>query len=289
MSKTIQWYPGHMAKARRIIGEDLRLVDVVIEVLDARLPRSSANPALKEMIGSRPSIVVLNKADLADPLVSEAWVRHFEAAGNQAVLFNAVTGAGTKQLLQKAKQAGMPAIEKLVKKGIRPRPVRIMIIGIPNVGKSSLVNRIVKTATVKTGDKPGVTRGRQWVRVATELDLLDTPGILPPSLPDQRSALLLSICGAIKDTLFDLDEAVSELICQLKCRYPARFAERYLKERSLDDLSPEAMLRAAAEAQGMLGREGVVQVQNMSRMILADFRQGRLGPMSFEEPEVRQR
>ena len=285
MSKTIQWYPGHMAKARRIVGEDLKLVDVVIEVLDARLPRSSANSVLTEMIGSKPTVIILNKADLADPTVNEAWVRHFATKGRPAALLNAVNGAGIRQLLQKAKQAGAPTIAKLVKKGLRPRPVRIMIVGIPNVGKSSLINRVVKTSSVKTGDKPGVTRGRQWVRVAAELDLLDTPGILPPSLPDQRSALLLGICGAIKDTLFDADEAVLELINQLESRYPGRFCERYLKESSGPPNTPEDLLRAAAEAQGMLGKEGAVQVQNMARMILADFRQGRLGPISFEEPE----
>lgn len=284
MSKTIQWYPGHMAKAKRIVGEDLKLVDVVIEVLDARLPRSSANPVLSEMIGIRPVVIALNKADLADSAVNEAWVRHFEATGHQTSLINAVTGSGIRQLMQKARLAGAPAIEKLVRKGLRPRPVRIMIVGIPNVGKSSLVNRIVKTSSVKTGDKPGVTRGRQWIRVAAELDLLDTPGILPPSLPDQSSALLLGICGAVKDTIFAVDDAVLELIAQLEAKCPGKFAERYIKDQPAADLAPEQLLRLAAEAQGLLGREGTVQVQNMSRMILADFRQGRLGPISFEEP-----
>lgn len=287
MSKTIQWYPGHMAKARRIIGEDLKLVDVVIEVLDARLPRSSSNPVLQEMVGSRPSVIALNKADLADPSVNEAWIRHFEASGRQSALLNAVNGEGIRPLMQKAKMAGAPAIAKLVNKGLRPRPVRIMILGIPNVGKSSLINRVVKTSSVKTGDKPGVTRGRQWIRVAADLDLLDTPGILPPSLPDQRSALLLGICGAVKDTIFDAEDAVIELIGQLETRYPGKFGDRYLKERLATSLSPEALLYAAAEAQGMLGRDGVVLVQNMSRMILSDFRQGRLGPISFETPEIR--
>ena len=276
-----------MAKARRIVGDDLKLVDVVIEVLDARLPRSSANPVLTEMIGSKPAVIALNKADLADPAVNESWVRHFESAGHPAALLNAVNGDGIRQLMQKAKQAGAPAIARLVKKGLRPRPVRIMIVGIPNVGKSSLVNRVVKTTSAKTGDKPGVTRGRQWIRVAAELDLLDTPGILPPSLPDQRSALWLGICGAIKDTLFDADEAVIELISLLESRYPGRFGERYLKDRSTQHVAQEGLLRAAAEGQGLLGRDGAVQVQNMARMILADFRQGRLGPISFEEPKPR--
>ena len=284
MSKTIQWYPGHMAKAKRIVGEDLKLVDVVIEVLDARLPRSSSNLALAELIGAKPTVIALNKADLADPAVTDAWVRYFESSGRPAALINAVTGNGLRLLLQKAKQAGAPAIEKLVKKGLRPRPVRVMIVGIPNVGKSSLVNRFAKTASAKTGDKPGVTRGRQWIRIAAELDLLDTPGILPPSLPDQRSALLLGICGALKDTIFDVDEAAIELIYQLECRYPGRFGDRYLKERQLGNPAVEELLEAAARAQGLLGKEGAVQVQNMARMMLADFRQGRLGPISFEEP-----
>ena len=274
-----------MAKAKRIVGEDLKLVDVVIEVLDARLPRSSSNLVLAELIGTKPTVIALNKADLADPAVNEAWVRHFESSGRPAALINAVTGNGLRLLLQKAKQAGAPAIEKLVKKGLRPRPVRVMIIGIPNVGKSSLVNRFAKTSSAKTGDKPGVTRGRQWIRVAAELDLLDTPGILPPSLPDQRSALLLGICGALKDTIFDVDEAAIELIYQLETRYPGKFDDRNLKVRPEGKPAVEDLLEAAARAQGLLGKEGAVQVQNMARMMLADFRQGRLGPISFEEPD----
>ena len=284
MSKTIQWYPGHMAKARRIVGEDLKVVDVVIEVLDARLPRSSSNPVLKELIGTRISVVALNKADLADPTVTDAWVKFFEAAGRPAALLNAVNGKGIRHLMLKAKLAGAPALDKLAKKGIRPRPVRVMIIGIPNVGKSSLVNRVVKTASAKTGDKPGVTRGRQWIRVDKDVDLLDTPGILPPSLPDQESALLLGICGALKDTIYDTGEAALELIHQLEVRYPGKFRERYLKGRLIQATTVEGLLEEAALAQGLLGKEGVAQIDNMARMILADFRQGRLGPISFEAP-----
>jgi ribosome biogenesis GTPase A len=273
-----------MAKAKRILIEDLKLVDVVVEVLDARLPRSSANPVLKELIGSRPSVIALNKADLADPEVTEAWVKYFEAAGQPAGLLNAVDGKGVRQLLQKAKQAGAPALAKLTKKGLRPRSIRVMIIGIPNVGKSSLVNRVVRTASAKTGDKPGVTRGRQWIRVDGDVDLLDTPGILPPSLPDQKSALLLGLCNALKDTIYDTGEAVLELIHQLEVRYPGKFQERYLKGLTVQIDSAEELLEEAARTQGLLGKEGVPQIDNMARMILADFRQGRLGPISFELP-----
>lgn len=276
-----------MAKAKRIVAEDLKVVDVVIEVLDARLPRSSANPVLNELVGTRPAVIAMNKADLGDPAVNEAWVKYFEASGRPAALLNAVEGKGIRFLLQKARQAGAPALNKLTKKGLRPRPVRVMIIGIPNVGKSSLVNRVVRTASAKTGDKPGVTRGRQWIRVEGEVDLLDTPGILPPSLPDQKSALLLGICGALKDNIYDVVEAALELINQLETRYPARFRDRYLKGRTPESTTLEGLLEEAARAQGMLGREGVVQVENMARMMLADFRQGRLGPISFETPEER--
>ena len=283
-SKTIQWYPGHMAKAKRIVAEDLKLVDVVVEVLDSRLPRSSSNPVLQELIGGRPVVIALNKSDLADPLVNEAWVRYFESSGRAAALINAVDGKGIRMLMQKVRQAGSAAMAKLAGKGLRPRPVRVMIIGIPNVGKSSLVNRVVRTASAKTGDKPGVTRGRQWIRVDANVDLLDTPGILPPSLPDQKSALLLGLCGALKDTIYDTDEAAMELIHQLEVRYPGRFQERYLKGKVLDSPSLEDLLSEAARSQGLLGKEGTPQIDNMARMILADFRQGRLGPISFEEP-----
>ena len=285
MSKTIQWYPGHMAKAKRILAEDLKVVDVIIEVLDARLPRSSANPVLQELIGARHSVIALNKADLADPAVSEAWVKHFEKAGRPAAMINAVDGKGIRQLISKARQAGAPIIDKLVKKGLRPRPIRLMIVGIPNVGKSSLVNRVVKAAPARTGDKPGVTRGRQWIRVEGDVDLLDTPGILPPSLPDQKSALRLGICGAIKDTLFDPMEAVIELIQQLERRYPGKFQQRYCKQVADPGVAAEIILEQAARDQGMLGKDGVVLIDNMARMILADFRQGRLGQVSFETAE----
>ena len=287
MSKTIQWYPGHMAKATRILNDDLKVVDVVIEVLDARLPRSSANPVLQELIGSRPTVIALNKSDLADPVVTEAWVRFFEKQGRPAALLNAVDGKGIRNLIQKAKQAGAPALEKLTRKGLRPRPVRVMIMGIPNVGKSSLVNRVVKGALTKTGDKPGVTRGRQWIRVDSDVDLLDTPGILPPSLPNQQSALLLGICGAIKDTIYDSGEAVLELIRQLEIRYPGKLQQRYLKGGAFAGNTPEEVLEQAARLQGQLGKDGIVQTENMARMMLADFRQGRLGPISFEMPEDR--
>ena len=273
-----------MAKAKRIVAEDLKVVDVVIEVLDARLPRSSANPVLKELIGNRPSVIALNKADLADPAITEAWVKHFEAAGQPAALLNAVDGRGVRQLLLKAKQAGAPALAKLTKKGLRPRSVRVMIIGIPNVGKSSLVNRVVRTASAKTGDKPGVTRGRQWIRIDGDVDLLDTPGILPPSLPDQKSALLLGLCNALKDTIYDTGEAALELIHQLEVRYPGKFQERYLRGKTAQYESAEELLEEAARIQGLLGKEGIPQVDNMARMILSDFRQGRLGPISFEIP-----
>lgn len=284
MSKTIQWYPGHMAKAKRIVAEDLKVVDVVVEVLDARLPHSSSNPVLKDLIGVRPVVVALNKSDLADSAVNDAWVHYFDTKGRPAALINAVDGKGIRQLMQKVRQAGSAALAKLQNKGLRPRPVRVMIIGIPNVGKSSLVNRIVRSASVKTGDKPGVTRGRQWIRVDANVDLLDTPGILPPSLPDQKSALLLGLCGALKDTIYATDEAAMELIRQLERRYPGRFGDRYLKGRDLSVQSLEELLAEAARTQGLLGKEGIPQIDNMSRLILADFRQGRLGPISFEEP-----
>ena len=273
-----------MAKATRILNDDLKVVDVVIEVLDARLPRSSANPVLQELIGVRPAVIALNKSDLADPAVTEAWVRFFEKQGRPAALINAVDGKGIRNLIQKAKQAGAPALEKLTRKGLRPRPVRVMIMGIPNVGKSSLVNRVVKGALTKTGDKPGVTRGRQWIRVDSDVDLLDTPGILPPSLPNQQSALLLGICGAIKDTIYDSGEAALELIRQLELRYPGKLRQRYLKGGEIAGTTPEDLLEKAARLQGQLGKDGVVQTENMARMMLSDFRQGRLGPISFETP-----
>ena len=279
-----QWYPGHMTKAKRMMQENIKLIDLIIELVDARIPMSSRNPDIDELGKGKARIILFNKSDLADAGLNQEWESFFKEKGYFVQPLNAKNGAGIKNIQALVQESCKEKIERDRRRGIKNRPVRAMVAGIPNVGKSSLVNRVVRTASAKTGDKAGVTRGRQWIRVDANVDLLDTPGILPPSLPDQKIALLLGLCGALKDTIYDTDEAAMELIHQLEGRYPGRFQDRYLKDKKMESSSLEELLSEAARSQGLLGKEGTPQIDNMARMILADFRQGRLGPISFEEP-----
>lgn len=285
-TKDIHWYPGHMAKATRAVAGDVGLVDVVVEMLDARFPLSSANEALEKLLQSKPRIIALNKADVADPAVTELWVDHYASVGIDAIPIDSVTGDGIGRLMQLVRKAGGPAVNKLVAKGLRPRPFRIMIVGVPNVGKSSLVNRLSRKVVVKTADKAGVTRGKQWLRIAADIDLLDTPGILPTRLPDREGALRLAAGGAIKDSLFDPAEVACFLITLMHSDYPEKFARRYLGERSFESSVAEDLLAAATQNKGLLAKQGALQTENMARMILADFRQGKIGRISLERPSL---
>lgn len=283
-TKDIHWYPGHMAKATRAVAGDVALVDVVVEMLDARFPLSSANEALEKLLQSKPRIIVLNKSDVADPAVTDLWVEYFAALGIDAIPMDSVTGDGLGRLMQLVRKAGGPAVSKLVAKGLRPRPYRIMIVGVPNVGKSSLVNRLSRKVVVKTADKAGVTRGKQWLRISADIDLLDTPGILPTRLPDREGALRLAAGGAIKDSLFDPVEVACFLIALMSRDYSEIFVCRYLGKQVMEISTAEELLAAAAKNKGLLAKQGALQTENMARMILADFRQGKIGRISLERP-----
>ncbi|MBR6710495.1 MAG: ribosome biogenesis GTPase YlqF, partial [Selenomonadaceae bacterium] len=224
---SLQWFPGHMKKAQRLIEENLKLVDVAAELLDARIPVSSANPMLQEILAGKPRVVVLGKSDLADPAMTKAWIRHYRAQGIPAVAVDAVQGKGTKQLVKLIEELARPKTEKLVSQGARPRAARVMILGIPNVGKSSLINRLAGAARTKTEDKPGVTRAKQWIRLGKNLELLDTPGILWPKFEDPLVGLKLAFTGAIKDEIYDLEQVSCLLLEALAVQHPEHLKERF--------------------------------------------------------------
>ncbi len=280
----IHWFPGHMAKAQRMIREQLRLVDVAIELLDARIPAASATPVIDEIVGDKPRVVVLNKADLADPEGTERWLAFFRGKGREAVAVESLTGAGTKQLAARVEKAAAAMLARLAAKGIRPRAVRAMILGIPNVGKSSLINRLLGSATARTGDKPGVTRGQQWLKIGRNLELLDTPGVLWPKLEDQEAAFRLAVTGAISDEVFDREKVVGKLLTMLRADYPDRLTARYnLAAGTLPEDGHE-LLAAVGAKRGCLRSGGAIDYEKAGRIVLADFRDGKLGRFTLDLP-----
>ncbi len=280
----INWFPGHMAKAHRMIKEHLKLVDVVIELLDARIPLSSANPVIHEVVENKPRVVALNKADLAEPEWTEQWITIFRRQGLQVVTLDAVSGKGTKMLVNRVEQLAKLKIDKMVAKGIKPRAVRAMILGIPNVGKSSLINRLLGTATVRTADKPGVTRGKQWIKVSNNLELLDTPGVLWPKLGDPDVAFKLAVTGAISDDVYDLERVISRLVTLLREKYSERIASRYNLSLPLPEINNE-LLELIGSKRGCLKSGGIVDVEKARRIVLNELRSGKLGPFTLDYPE----
>lgn len=282
---TVQWFPGHMTKARKIITENLKLVDVVIELLDARIPYSSANPMLKEIIAQKPRIIALNKADLADPVVTRKWQAAFKEQGIQAVAVDAMTGKGTKQLVAMTEELARYKTDKLLAKGaIKARAARVMIIGIPNVGKSSLINRLAGAARAKTADKPGVTRAKQWIRIGKNLELLDTPGILWPKFEDMTVGLKLSFTGAINDEAVDREQVVGVFLETMLNMYPDRLKERYKIDGELPT-QPFELLELIGKKRGCLVKGGIVDTEKAQRIVFTDFRSGKLGLVSLDLPE----
>ena len=276
----LQWYPGHMRKAERLVKENLKLVDVVVELLDARIPMSSANPVLREIVAGRPRLVVLNKSDLAEPTATRAWVQYFASQDIVAVPVDVVKGRGIKELVQEIQRLAVPRTEKLAKHGAKPRAARCMILGIPNVGKSSLINRLSGGARTKVENRPGVTRAKQWIRIGAQLELLDMPGILWPKFEDAQAALRLAFTGAISDTVYDVGGVVLQLLRALRTVYPAALCQRY----ELSDAIPEGieLLEEIGRRRGCLVRGGRIDYEKAEQMILTDFRRGRLGRVTLD-------
>lgn len=282
----VQWFPGHMAKTKRMIQEQLKLVDVVIELVDARLPVSSRNPLLAQLVGDqKPRVVILNKEDLADPQRTAYWVNRLnQQSGCRAFAFNAATGK--KQLIGRLKEALLELTAdkraRMAKKGIRRQTVRCMIMGIPNVGKSTFINLIAGKKAAQTGDKPGVTRGTQWIRLDDDLELLDTPGILWPKFEDEAVGFRLAVTGAVSDEVFDHDEAALRLIAFLQERYPQLLRERFKLDEAVLAEEPLAVLEQIGRNRGCLLKGGRIDYGKASKGVLLDFRQAKIGRITLE-------
>ncbi|TCS79208.1 Ras superfamily GTP-binding protein YlqF [Tepidibacillus fermentans] len=271
-----------MAKARRQITEKLKLVDLVIELLDARIPLSSRNPMIDEIIGQKPRLILLNKSDLADAMITNEWVNFFKEQGIRALPISSTSGKGVKMIITAGEELVAKKREAMMRKGIKPRAIRAMILGIPNVGKSSLINRLAGRTIAKTGDKPGVTKGQQWIKVGKTIELLDTPGILWPKFEDQEVGLRLAATGAIKDEIIYFDDLAIFVIRYFKEFYPERLIERY----QLTDLQedPIEVIRQIGQKRGLLVSGGEIDFDRTSEMIIRELRSGKLGPFCLERP-----
>ena len=278
----IQWFPGHMAKTKRLIIEHLKAVDVAAELLDARIPLSSANPMVEELLSGKPRIVILNKADLADPGMTKAWESYYKRKGVAAVSMSCGNGKDKKKFLRLIKEAAGPMLEKWKLRGLKTRSVRIMILGIPNVGKSTLINFISGTAAARTANTPGHTRGKQWVRLSQGLDLLDTPGVLWPKFEDQTVGQHLAFIGSIKDELIQSVELALDLIEFLTANYPGILGKTYSVDESEDSV---AILNAIAVNRGCLKKGNELDHDKAAFLLLDDFRNARLGKISVENPQ----
>lgn len=276
----IQWFPGHMAKTKRLIIEHLKAVDVAAELLDARIPLASANPMVEELLSGKPRIVILNKADLADPEMTKAWESYYKRKGVAAVSMSCGNGKDKKKFLRLIKEAAGPMLEKWKRRGLKTRSARIMILGIPNVGKSTLINFISGTAAARTANTPGHTRGKQWVRLSQGLDLLDTPGVLWPKFEDQVAALHLAATGAIAGDVFDADTVVPELMRVLARTAPDALREKYGIEDAAAD--PQILLAQAGKRRGCILPGGAIDYARVQTMILNDFRSGKLGRITLD-------
>lgn len=277
----IQWYPGHMAKAKREVQERLKLVDFVIELVDARTPASSQNPMLQEILGEKQKMVVLMKRDLADDQLTEKWVNRFTEQGQVALSVDVNHKKDVDSIVQAAKDIGNKVNEKRTKKGIAPRAVRAMIIGIPNVGKSTLINRLANKKRAEVGDKPGVTKKQQWIKVRGEFELLDTPGILWPKFEDEEVGYKLAATGSIKDTILHLDEVVIYLLKYLKTHYPDQLVERYGLDLDTEDIVE--WFDVIGRKRGCLQAGGIVDYEKTSDVVLRDFRTGKIGKITLDQ------
>ena len=279
----IQWFPGHMTKAKRMMESQIKLVDVVVEMLDARIPRSSTNPMLINVLGNKPKVIALNKTDMADNAKTDLWMQKLKNSGLPVCKIDCATGKGVKQLISMIQVAAKPVLDKWLKKGVRNRSVRVMIVGIPNVGKSTLINRLVGKNKVVAADKPGVTRGQQWITIAKGLELLDTPGVLWPKFEDPEVGFCLAATGAIKEDVFDREQATELLIDRLMQRYPEELKTKYAVEfENSDDV--RAVITKIATSRGCIKAGGVLDLDRVIQTVLRDFRSGRLGRFTLDEP-----
>ena len=281
----IQWYPGHMAKTRRMIVEQMKRMDAVCEILDARIPLSSRNPDVEELTGEKPRLIVLNRTDLADPAATRQWAAYFRGKGYAVLEANAKAGQGTGRFAGAVRELLAEKIAAYTERGQAGRTLRVMILGIPNVGKSTFINKVSGRKTAKAEDRPGVTRSKQWIAVDRSLELLDTPGMLWPKFDDPAVGMRLACTGAVRDEIVDLEELASHLMAYLGGQYPGALLQRYKVEAEPEDAG-FTLLEKAGRKRGFLVRGGGVDTERMARILLDEFRDGRLGRFTLELPEV---
>lgn len=277
-----QWYPGHMTKAKRMMQENIKLIDLVIELVDARIPVSSRNPDIDELGKNKSRLILLNKADLAEDKWNDAWAEYFREKGFFVVKVNSKKGGGLKSIQGVIQEACKEKMERDRKRGILNRPVRAMVVGIPNVGKSTFINALAGKACAKTGNKPGVTKGKQWIRLNKQVELLDTPGILWPKFEDQKVGLRLAFIGSIKDEILNTEELAAELIKFLNANYPGVLEEKYSVEPSDDAY---VMLAGIARSRNCLLKGSELDTEKAALLLLDDFRNGKLGRLTLEYPQ----
>lgn len=277
-----QWYPGHMTKARRMMQEDIKLIDLIIELVDARIPLSSRNPDIDDLGKNKARLILLNKSDMADDRYNEEWKDYFQSRGFLVLKVNSQRGTGLKAVNGAVLEACREKIERDRRRGIKNRPVRAMVVGIPNVGKSTFINSFAGRACTKTGNKPGVTKGKQWIRLNKSVELLDTPGILWPKFEDQSVGLKLAMIGSIKDEILNMDELSLELLAAIRAHYPGLIGERF--EIDEDGTNVELLERIGQKRQCLL-KGGQIDYTKTAKLVLDEFRSGKIGRITLEYPK----
>lgn len=283
--QTVQWFPGHMAKTRRKIKESLPLVDAVVEIVDARIPESSRNPELDEITSGKPRIILLNKSDIADAGATEQWLSYFRSTGAYALAVDCKSGKGLNQFPNLVRQACKDRIDQNNAKGMTGRPLRLMVVGIPNTGKSSFINRLSNKARLQVANRPGVTRSNQWVVCGNGIELLDTPGVLWPKFEDPSVGDKLAFIGSVKDDIMDVETIAVRLLAILKTDYTDRLIERYKVTADVADQEPYEVLEAIGRKRGMLLRGNEVDTERAANTLLTEYRGGKLGNITLERPK----
>ena len=279
----IQWFPGHMMKTQRMMQENIRLIDIVLELVDARLPLSSRNPKIDEIVGDKPRLILLNKADIADSIVTGEWEDYFQKKGIPTLTISSTGNKKLNFIFSKCKEILADKIEKQKERGITNASVKIIVVGVPNVGKSSLINKLSGRKSAITGDRPGVTRGKQWIRLDNGIELLDTPGILWPKFEDDMVGKKLAFTGAIKDEIMDIEELACELLSFLRENYPENLCNRY-KMKDIENLTPYEMLTLLGKNRGFVVSGGEIDTERAANILLDEFRGAKLGNISLERP-----
>lgn len=278
----INWFPGHMKKTQREIKENLRVVDAVIEIRDSRIAKSSANPDIDKLVGTKPRLILLNKSDLAEKSVTKSWMKELKTDNVMAIEVNCLKGIGINKIKPALEELLKEKIERMKSKGLKNLTIRVMVVGIPNVGKSTFINKLARNNIAKTGDRPGVTKNKQWIKTSIGIELLDTPGVLWPKFEDDETALNLAFTGAIKDEIMDIEDLSYRLIERMSSHYSELLKERYKIEEVFDD--PLETLNSIGRKRGCIVKGGEINYTRLAVMLLDEFRGGKMGNISLERP-----